>query len=309
MQDPRKTWSLLKAAAWHWVNDKCPQAGAALAFFALFSLAPLVIVLLWFFGLLFGREHARDKIIGQLQYLVDPSGIKVIEEIATSVSRSGNGHLATALGIAVGIFGASGVFVQLQDTLNTIWAVKAKPESGLWQFIAARILSFVMVGGVCILLLVSLTLESILSSFGSYLQNQLPGAHILILLLFRVLDIGTVIVPFAMIFRYLPDVKTSWRDVWVGATLTGVLFIVGKFFLGKYLASGTAGSAYGAASSLITLLLWIYYSAQIVLFGAEFTKLYSTAHGSKGIPEKYAVRVKRIEVELDRTEKSGEGDH
>jgi len=293
-----KNWSLLKAAGRHWANDKCPQAGAALAFFALFSLAPLILILIAFFGLLFGAEHARDKIVEQLQFLIDPSGIKVIKDIAASISSSRNGHLATALGILVGLFGASGVFVQLQDTLNTIWGVKAKPAAGLWPFVTARILYFIMVGGVCLLLLVSVTIESVLSGLSYYIQTQFPGGHLLMLILFRLLDVGTVIVPFAMIFRYLPDIKTEWRDVWIGASLTGVLFIMGKFILGLYFASGAAGSAYGAASSVITLLLWIYYSAQILLFGAEFTKLYSSSHGSQGELEKYAVRVERKEIEL-----------
>jgi membrane protein len=291
---------LLKAAGKQWINDKCPQIGAALAFFALFSLAPLILILLGFFGLLFGAENARDKTVEQLQYLIDPSAMKVIKEIAASVSSSRNGQFATALGIIVGLFGASGVFVQLQDALNRIWGVKAKPEAGLWAFVTARILSFVMMAGVCVLLLVSVTIESVLRSLGGYVQGQFPGGHLLFLFLFRLLDIGTVIVPFAMIFRYLPDIKTGWRDVWVGASLTGVLFIVGKFILGLYFASGAAGSAYGAASSLITLLLWIYYSAQILLFGAEFTQLYSSERGSQGEPEKYAVRVERTEIELSR---------
>jgi membrane protein len=293
-----KYWSLLKATGRHWVNDKCPQAGAALAFFALFSLAPLMLILLAFFGLLFGAEHARDRIVQQLQYLIDPSGIKVIKDIAASISSSRNGYLATALGILVGLFGASGVFVQIQDALNTIWGVKAKPDAGLWPFVTARILSFIMVGGVCLLLLVSVTIESVLSALSYYIQSQFPGGHLLMLVLFRLLDVGTVIVPFAIIFRYLPDIKTEWRDVWMGASLTGFLFMIGKFILGLYFASGAAGSAYGAASSVITLLLWIYYSAQILLFGAEFTKLYSSSHGSKGELEKYAVRVERKEIEL-----------
>jgi membrane protein len=298
----QRIWLVLKAAGKQWMDDKCPQIGAALAFFAVFSLAPLILILLGIFGLLFGAENARDKIVEQLQHLVDPSAIKVIKEIAANVAHSGNSHLATALGIIVGLFGASGVFVQLQDALNTIWGVKAKPEGGIWAFVAARILSFVMVAAVCGLLLVSVTIESVLTTLGGYVQSRLPEGHLLILLLFRLLDIGTVIVPFALIFRYLPDIKTGWRDVWVGALLTGVLFIAGKFFLGVYFASGAAGSAYGAASSLITLLLWIYYSAQILLFGAEFTQLYSSNRGSQGEPQKYAVRVERMEIEHSRPE-------
>jgi len=256
-----------------------------------------VLILLAFFGLFFGSDHARDKIIEQLRYLIDPSGIKVVEDIATNASKPQSGILASALGIVVGLFGASGVFGQLQDALNTIWGVKAKPGAGLFAFLRARFLSFAMVAGVCFLLLVSLTVESVLRGLSTYLQNLLPGGHILAFILFLTLDAGVVLVLFAMIFRFLPDVKIAWRDVWIGASLTSVLFVAGKFLLGLYLGSGAAGSAYGAASSLITLLLWIYYSAQILLFGAEFTQVYTHAYGSRVEPEDHAVRVKRVEVE------------
>src|SRR6202035_564108 len=281
---------LLKTTATQWVNDKCPQLGAALAYFTVFSLAPLILILLAFFGLFFGSEHARDKIIEQLQYLIDPSGIKVIQDIATSASKPQSGLLATTIGIIVGLFGASGVFGQLQEALNTIWGVKAKPGAGLWAFFRARFLSFAMVAGVCFLLLISLTIESVLRGLSNYLQNLLPGGHILVLILFLILDLGVVIVLFAMIFRFLPDMKIAWRDVWIGASLTAVLFVVGKFLLGLYLGSGAAGSAYGAASSLITLLLWIYYSAQILLFGAEFTQVYANTYGTRVEPMEHAVK-------------------
>jgi membrane protein len=294
-------WFLLKTTATQWINDKCPQLGAALAYFTVFSLAPLVLILLAFFGLFFGSDHARDKIIEQLQYMVDPSGIQVIKDIATSAAKPQSGILATLLGIVVGLFGASGVFGQLQEALNTIWGVKAKPGAGLWAFLRARFLSFAMVAGVCFLLLVSLTVESVLRGLSTYLQNLLPGGHILALLLFLILDVGVVIALFAMIFRFLPDIKIGWRDVWIGASLTGLLFVLGKFILGLYLGSGAAGSAYGAASSLITLLLWIYYSAQILLFGAEFTQVYTHSYGSRIEPEDHAVRVKRFEVEIPGT--------
>jgi membrane protein len=294
-------WFLLKTTATQWISDKCPQLGAALAYFTVFSLAPLVLILMAVFGFFFGSEHARDKIIEQLQYMIDPSGIRVIKDIATSAAKPQSGIVATFVGIIVGLFGASGVFGQLQEALNTIWGVKAKPGAGLWAFLRARFLSFAMVAGVCFLLLVSLTVESVLRGLSTYLQNLFPGGHILALLLFLVLDVGVVIALFAMIFRFLPDIKIGWRDVWIGASLTGLLFVLGKFILGLYLGSGAAGSAYGAASSLITLLLWIYYSAQILLFGAEFTQVYSHSYGSRIEPEDHAVRVKRFEVELPGT--------
>jgi membrane protein len=290
--------ALLKNTASEWVEDKCPQLGAALAYFTVFSLAPLILVLLAVFGFFYGNEQAREKITEQLRYFVDPSGLKVIKDISASTAKPASGVLATTIGLVVGLFGASGVFGQLQEALNTIWGVKPKPGAGLWGFLRARFLSFAMVGGICFLLLTSLTIESVLHGLSIYINNVLPGGHLLVLTVFLCFDLGIIILLFAMIFRFLPDAKIGWRDVWLGSSLTAILFVIGKFVLGLYLGSGAAGSAYGAASSLITLLLWIYYSAQILLFGAEFTQVYANTYGSKVEPEAHAVRVDRIEIEV-----------
>jgi membrane protein len=288
--------ALFKNTASEWIQDKCPQLGAALAYFTVFSLAPLVLVLLAVFGLIFGgTDHARQKITEQLQYFIDPSGVKVIQDIAANAAKPQAGLIATAIGVALALFGASGVFGQLQDALNTIWGVKPKPGGGLMGFIRARFLSFAMVGGVCFLLLVSLTVETLLRGFADYLKNVMPGGHVVALALFLLFDLAVIILLFAMIFRYLPDAKIAWRDVWVGATLTAVLFALGKFVLGLYLGSGAAGSAYGAASSLITLLLWIYYAAQILLFGAEFTQVYANTYGTRVEPMEHAIKVEITE--------------
>jgi membrane protein len=299
---------LLKSTAKEWSRDKCPQLGAALAYYTIFSLAPLVLVLLGVFGLIYGsNEQARQRILDQLSYLVDPSGVKVFQDIANSAAEPKAGILATAIGILIALFGASGVFGQLQDALNTIWAVKPKPGQGIWGFIRARFLSFAMVGGVCFLLLVSLTVEGLLKGLHSYLQSIVPGGHYLGLAIFYVFDVGIIVLLFAMLFRYLPDAKIAWRDVWTGADLTAVIFVIGKFLLSLYLGSGAAGSAYGAASSLITLLLWIFYSAQILLFGAEFTKVYANIYGSHVEPEEHAVKVERKEIEVPRKEVAKHG--
>ena len=293
--------NLLKITAKEWSQDKCPQLGAALAYYTVFSLAPLLLLLLAVFGLIYGgSEQAREKIVDQLQYLVDPSGLKVIQDIANNVAQPKAGILAAVIGIVIALFGASGIFGQLQDALNTIWDVKPKPGQGIWGFIRARFLSFAMVGGVCFLLLVSLTVENLLRGLHNYLQSIVPGGNYLGLAVFYVFDLVIIVLLFAMIFRYLPDAKIAWRDVWTGAALTAILFLIGKFLLGLYLGSGAAGSAYGAASSLVTLLLWVFYSAQILLFGAEFTKVYANAYGSRVEPEEHAVKVERREIELPR---------
>jgi len=296
---PAEALGLLKDTALKWVQDQCPQLGAALAYYTVFSLAPLVLVLLAVFGLIYGgSEHAREKITDQLRYFIDPSGVKVIQDIAANASKPKGSILASTVGVIIALFGASGVFGQLQNALNTIWGVKPKPGQGIWGFLRARFLSFAMVGGVCFLLLVSLTVESLLKGFSGYLKSALPGGDTLVLAVFFVFDLAVVILLFAMIFRYLPDAKIAWRDVWVGAALTAVLFGIGKFVLGLYLGSGAAGSAYGAASSLITLLLWVFYAAQILLFGAEFTQVYANAYGSHVQPEAHAVKVERKETEV-----------
>ena len=300
--------NLLKTAFKEWNRDKCPQLGAALAYYTVFSLAPLILVLLAVFGIIYGgSEQAREKITDQLRYLIDPSGLKVIQDIANNAGQPKTSIVTTVIGSLVALFGASGVFGQLQDALNTIWSVKSQPSQGIWTFLRARFLSFAMVGGVCFLLLVSLTVESLLKGLHSYLQSLFPGGHYLGLAIFYAFDLVVIILLFAMLFRFLPDAKIAWHDVWMGAVLTAILFMIGKFLLGIYLSSGAAGSAYGAASSLITLLLWIFYSAQILLFGAEFTKIYASAYGSRGEPEEHAVKVEKKEIELPRKRDPSEG--
>ena len=304
---PAALVSLFRKTTEEWIKDKCPQLGAALAYYTVFSLAPMVLVLLAVFGLVYGgSEQAREKVTDQLRHFLDPSGVKVFQDIATNASEPKGGILAVAFGIIVALLGASGVFGQLQDALNTIWGVKPKPGGGIWGFLRARFLSFAMVGGVCFLLLVSLTVESVLRGMDTYLESMFPGGHFLALAIFFLLDLTVIMLLFAMIFRYLPDVKIAWRDVWLGAALTASLFAIGKFILGLYLGSGAAGSAYGAASSLITLLLWIFYSAQILLFGAEFTQVYADGYGSQVKPQEHAVMVERREIEVPTNGESDE---
>ena len=284
--------SLLKQTFSEWLDDKVPQLGAALAYYTVFSLAPLVLLLLAIVGFLFRNDPAGawQKVTEQMSYFLDKSAIDVVQGIAQKASQPNKGVLATSIGILLALFGASGVFGQLQDALNTIWGVKTKPGVGIMGFIRSRFLSFAMVAGVCFLLLVSLVLESLLKSLSHYVQAMLPGGIVIALVVYSIFDLGVVVLLFASIFKFLPDVKIQWRDVWIGALMTAIFFAVGKWALGLYLGSGAAASAYGAASSLITLLLWIYYSSQILLFGAEFTQVYAARAGRALVPAKYAVR-------------------
>jgi membrane protein len=292
------TFSLFKQTAVEWMDDKAPQLGAALAYYTVFSLAPLILILLAIVGLIFRHDPAGawNRMVEQMSYFLDQSAIQVVRDIAQAASKPSKGMTATVVGIALALFGASGVFGQLQDALNTIWGVKAKPNAGFREFLRARFLSFAMVAGVCFLLLVSLVIETLLKAFSKAVTTSMPGGGAVALGVYFVFDFVVVALLFAMIFKFLPDAKIQWRDVWIGGALTALFFMIGKWALGLYLASGAASSAYGAASSLITLLLWIYYSAQILLFGAEFTQVYSDRFGSQVVPENYAVRVKHREV-------------
>ena len=293
------SFSLLKQTVSEWLEDQVPQLGAALAYYTVFSLAPLVLLLLAIVGFIFHNDPAGAwrKMTEQMSYFLDKSAVDVVANIAQTASQPNKGMTATIIGILLALFGASGVFGQLQNALNTIWGVKAKPGAGIVGFIRSRFLSFGMVAGVCFLLLVSLVFESLLKGFSHYIQAIFPGGIVIALVVYSIFDLAVVVLLFALIFKFLPDVKIQWRDVWIGAFMTAIFFAIGKWALGLYLGSGAAASAYGAASSLITLLLWIYYSSQILLFGAEFTQVYASKYGSHIEPNKYAVLVKRSEVE------------
>jgi membrane protein len=286
-------FSLLKQTFQEWLEDKVPQLGAALAYYTVFSLAPLVLVMLAIIGVIFRHDPAGawNRITQQMSYFLDSSAVQLVQNIAQQASQPSKGLIATIIGVALALFGASGVFGQLQDALNTIWGVKAKPGAGFWGFLRVRFLSFAMVAGICFLLLVSLTLEGVLKGFSHYVQSILPAGIVIAMTVYLIFDFAAIVLLFAMIFKFLPDVKIQWRDVWIGAVITAIFFGIGKWALGLYLSSGAAGSAYGAASSLITLLLWVYYSSQILLFGAEFTQVYADRAGRGVEPADYAVRV------------------
>ncbi|HEY3600373.1 MAG TPA: YihY/virulence factor BrkB family protein, partial [Chthoniobacterales bacterium] len=220
---------LLKQTFAEWLEDKAPQLGAALAYYTVFSLAPLILVLLAIVGLIFQNDPAGawKKITEQMSYFLDKSVVDVVQNIAQKAAQPSKGWLATAIGVLLALFGASGVFGQLQDALNTIWGVKPKPGAGILGFLRARFLSFAMVGGVCFLLLVSLTLESVLKAFSHWVQALVPGGIVIALAVYWIFDLGVVILLFGIIFKFLPDAKIHWRDVWIGAVMTAIFFAIG----------------------------------------------------------------------------------
>ncbi|MFW6358063.1 MAG: YihY/virulence factor BrkB family protein [Chroococcales cyanobacterium] len=296
---PKRIFKLLKETGKEWSLDKTPRLAAALSYYTIFSIAPLLIIVIAIAGLVFGEEAVRGQIVGQLEGLIGNQGAEVIQTaIANAYQPGGNtGTIASIMSIIVLIFGATGVFAQLQDALNTIWDVKPKPGRGLKNFFRKRILSFAAILGIGFLLLVSLVINAALSGISAYMGHLLPGAEMLWQLLNFVVSFAIITLLFAFIYKYLPDVNIRWKDVWVGAIITALLFTIGKYLLGAYLGRGSFGSTYGAAGSLVIFLVWVYYSAQILFFGAEFTQVYARRYGSQIEPDENAMRL----TEEDRT--------
>lgn len=285
----RSVVELFRTTAKDWSEDKCSRLAGALAYYTALSIAPLLVIVIAIAGLAFGADAARGAIMDQLGGLVGSDSAATIESMIDSANRPRTGVLATIFGVIVLLFGATGVFIELQDSMNTIWEVQPKPGRGIWRVIRQRFLSLGMVFGIAFLLLVSLVVNAGLAALGDVLGTLLPGLPIVWQALTMLLTFGVVMLLFAMIFKVLPDVKIAFRDVWIGAVFTAVFFIVGKLLLGLYIARADLASSYGAAGSVVVLLLWIYYSAQIFFFGAEFTQAYARMHGSRLEPTKDAV--------------------
>jgi membrane protein len=290
-------WTLLKESFKEWKDDDALQLGAALAYYTIFSLAPMLLIAISVAGLVWGREAAQGEIVRQIDQLVGKQGAAAIQTMLANAHRSGSGVLGTVIGLITILFGATGVFAQLQSSLNQIWDVEAKPGQGIWSFLRTRILSFGMVLGIGFLLLVSLVASAAIAALDNYASGLFPGAEVLIGIVSAVLGLALITLLFAMIFKFLPDVKIGWRDVWIGAAVTSLLFLIGKVLIGLYLGNSSVASTYGAAGSLVILLLWIYYSTQILFFGAELTQVYAARYGSRIEPSEHAVRVEEVKVE------------
>jgi membrane protein len=262
-----------------WVEDKAPRLGAALAYYTVFSIAPLIIIAITIAGLVFA--NVQEQVMREVQNLVGVKGREMIESMVDAAHKPATTAIATILGVVTLLIGASGVFIQLKDALNTIWKATPKRLSGIVGFTRNYLQSFSVILGIGFLLLVSLLLSAALAAGGEYMRGLFPGAAGLMKTLSFIVSFGIVSCLFAMIFKLLPDVRVSWHDVWIGALLTAFLFVVGKFALGFYLGNAKIGSAYGAAGSLVLILLWVYYSSQILFLGAEFTWIYANFCGSR----------------------------
>jgi len=281
--------TLLKLSYRDWKEDKASRLSAALAYYTIFSLAPMLLIIIAVTGLFWSQDVVRSQVLNQIEGLVGAEGRAFISDLLTSASNPAKDVLATIVGIITLLFGALGVFNELHNALNTIWEVKEEETTGfvesLKKVIFGRLLSFTMILGIGFLLLVSLVISAALSAVQETIGNAIPISEILLQILNLIISIGVITVLFALIFKFLPDAEIAWRDVWLGAFVTALLFSLGKFLIGIYLGNSSVGTSFGAAGSLVVLLLWIYYSAQILLFGAEFTQVYANNFGSKIVPE------------------------
>jgi len=281
-------WEFLLDVINKFIDDKCPKLGAALSFYTIFSLAPLLIIAISVAGLIFGEKAASGQIVGEIKDIVGPESAVLIQNALKKVSFSAANIIAIVMSLVTMIIGSTVVFVELQDSLDMVWKVKPKPGRSLIKgLLMDRIKSFSIVLGTGFLLLVSLIISALISALSSYINEKLVSIPVFLLdSIDIVISVGIIFILFGMIFKGLPDVELEWRHVWVGSIVTAVLFALGKYLIGLYIGQSTLGSTYGAASSLVVLLLWIYYSAQILFLGAEFTQVFAEKLGEGIKPTK-----------------------
>ncbi|MES2561919.1 MAG: YihY/virulence factor BrkB family protein [Pseudomonadota bacterium] len=278
----KKVWLLLKQSGSAWIDDFAPSMGAALSYYTLFSIAPLLIIVISIAGLLFGADAVRGVIFAQLQSLMGDQGAQAIEEMLNTASDTTSGAVSTVVSLVGLIIGATTVFNELQTDLDRIWRAPVRQKvSGIWTLLRTRLLSFGMILALAFLLTISLVTSAAIATLGKWWGAWLAGWEALAYIADIVINFGLLTLVFALIYKLIPRVHVSWRDVWIGAGVTAVLFVLGKFLLGLYLGKSDAVSAYGAAGSLVLVMLWVYYSSQIFLLGAEFTWVYANTYGSR----------------------------
>ena len=303
----KNLWLLLKDSAIAWDDDDIVGQGAALAYYTVFALSPLLILMIVLSSVGFGQQAASGHLVDQIRGLIGAEGARFVQSMITNAYRADSNALAAVVSMIMVLLGASAVFVQLRTSLNAIWRVTHKPMGTIRRFLQARLFAFAVILGIGFLLLVSLMFSAALAAVSDYLgRNIVLLAGLVSVLDFVVSFIGVTIM-FALMFKFIPDAIAEWRDVWVGAAVTSVLFAVGKLVIGLYLGNGAIGSTFGAASSLAIIMLWAFYSVQIVLFGAEFTRLYASRFGSGIRPGANAVRV--MTPALESTGRTATGDH
>jgi membrane protein len=301
-------WPLLKEAAADWSHDKAPRLGAALAYYTVFSIVPLLVLFIAIIGLVFGQEAAQTTIIDQISTLVGERGAATIKEMIQKADEPATGIVSSSIAVITLLLGAAGFFGQLKDALDTVWGIEPKEGRGILGYLKDNLLSVVTVFGTGFLLLVSLIISAALAVVGKWFDNLLPLPEVALQGLNVLLSFLIITGLFALIFKVLPDAHIAWPDVWMGAAITSALFTVGKFAIGLYLCKSNVGTGFGAAGSLVIVLVWVYYSAQILLYGAEFTQVYANRMGQRIQPsaEANVVNFKKAEPQnrTMRTERS-----
>ncbi|MBO9202421.1 MULTISPECIES: YihY/virulence factor BrkB family protein [Niastella] len=283
------------------MDDKLLKLSASLAYTTVFSFGPLLVVVIFLCSIFLGQEAVQGRIYDQMKQFVGPDAALQLQDIIKNASLSGKGTTAAVIGIVTLIFSATAVFAEIQDSINTIWGFKAKPKKGLWLFLRTRFLSFSLVISLGFLLLVSLAVTTIVEGLSDRLKSHFPDVTVVIFYILNlVISFLVITALFLMIFKVLPDAKTKWKDVLPGAIASSVLFMIGKFGISFYIGQSKIGTTYGAAGSLVILLLWVYYSAIILYLGAEFAKAWSAQKGTYLHPNDYAVALKKIEIETDK---------
>ncbi len=274
----KQLWSLIKQAVSDWSDDYAPSMGAALSYYTLFSIGPLLVIVIAVAGLFFGADAVRGALLAQISGLMGDQSAQAIQEMLAHASTPGQGGLATVVGAIVLLLGASSVFAELQNDLDRIWHVpeKIKP-SGLWGLLRTRLLSFGMIMGLAFLLMVSLVISAVIAALGKWWGPYFGAWTVLAHALDIAVSLGLITVIFALIYKTMPSIPVHWREVWIGSIVTAVLFTIGKFLIGLYIGKSNVASSFGAFGSLALLMVWVYYSAQIFLFGAEFTRVHSKA--------------------------------
>ncbi|KNZ30810.1 MAG: membrane protein [Methylibium sp. NZG] len=278
---PRQWWMLVKAAVAAWVDDHASSMGAALAYYTVFSLAPLLLIVIGVAGMVFGADAARGEIFGQLRGLMGADAALAIQGVLESVSKPSTSVSAAVVGTAVLLVGATTVFVELQDALDRIWRAPARAKAAGWfELLRSRVLSFGLILGLAFLLMVSLVFGAVMAALGRWWSGYFGGWQLLAQGVNALLSLVLTTAVFAFIYKLMPRVRVHWRDVWLGAAVTAVLFTLGKTLIGLYIGNAGIASGFGAAGSIVVILVWVYYSAQIFLLGAEFTWVYARSFGS-----------------------------
>jgi membrane protein len=294
----KTVFSFLKEVFSDFSDDKVMKYSASLSYYTVFSIAPILIIIISIAGIFFGREAVQGQIFGQIRGLVGTDAAAQIQDMIGKTHRAGNNFVATIVSTIILVVGATGIFGEIQDSINSIWGLKSKPKRGIIKILLNRVISFSLIISLGFILMVSLVLSAFITAVSERLGSVFPGSGVVFVsVIDQVISFVVISFLFAVIFKFLPDARIKWRDVSKGALVTGLLFIIGRYLIGLYVAKTNVGNVYGAAGSIIIIMVWVYYTAVILYFGAEFTKVYSVKYGSKIMPNDYAVFVQVKEEE------------